>query len=459
MLDALVKTVHRDPTSESMWLLYVAVSSSFPTHDEVLAALRAFELASPSEATVWLLETCLAAAQDRGAADLSMDVVTGQVVVDVDFCARHELHTGIQRVVRETVPRWVKDQEHLTLVAWTPTFGSYRHLDDVERNRVLRWSGRKSAARPAAASDAAAHRLLVPWRCTLVLAEVPDQHACQPLAALAEHSGNRVVAIGYDCIPVVSAEYVPSAEPDRFVRYLTIIKHADRVAGISASAKAEFQGFADMMPVQGLAGPAVTECELPVEVPQASDAPTPTGIPLVVVVGSHEPRKNHLAVLHAAEQLWREGKTFELRFIGGSGWATREFDRRLRRLRSKGRTLSAHRAVGDLDLWSSLRSARFTIFPSLHEGYGLPVAESLACGTPAITTDYGSTREIAQPGGALLVDPRDDKALADAMRNLLEDDDLCARLRREAVDRPPRTWDDYARELWAGLVETSEVRA
>jgi glycosyltransferase involved in cell wall biosynthesis len=84
------------------------------------------------------------------------------------------------------------------------------------------------------------------------------------------------------------------------------------------------------------------------------------------------------------------------------------------------------------------------------------VAESLACGTPCLTSHYGSTREIADGGGALVVDPLDDEAIAEQMRRLLTDDALVARLRDEAARRPPRTWDDYARELWDALLP--EVR-
>jgi glycosyltransferase involved in cell wall biosynthesis len=108
--------------------------------------------------------------------------------------------------------------------------------------------------------------------------------------------------------------------------------------------------------------------------------------------------------------------------------------------------------VDDATMLESYHRARFTVFPSLHEGYGLPVAESLALGTPAITTVYGSTAEIAADGGCLLVDPRDDDSLVSAIRTLLVDDDVLARLHAEIAARPARTWDDYATELWQELV-------
>jgi glycosyltransferase involved in cell wall biosynthesis len=122
------------------------------------------------------------------------------------------------------------------------------------------------------------------------------------------------------------------------------------------------------------------------------------------------------------------------------------------RLRAVGRPVRRRNAISDDELWRTLRSARFSAFLSLHEGFGLPVAESLACGTPCLTSSYGSTREIADGGGALVVDPLDDEAIAGQMRRLLTDDALVARLRDEATRRPPRTWEDYARELWDALL-------
>lgn len=117
------------------------------------------------------------------------------------------------------------------------------------------------------------------------------------------------------------------------------------------------------------------------------------------------------------------------------------------------RPLDVRRAVSDAELDHAYAMASFTVFPSLHEGYGLPVAESLAHGVPVITSDFGSTAEIAADGGALLVDPHDDGALTAAMRTLLTDQQALDRLRDEISGRPERSWRDYADGLWGQLVE------
>lgn len=450
LLRQMVQELVEHPTRDRVWLLLVALSATFPLDEDVRATQRQLELASVSECCIWLLEWSYTTAQDRGSGGHRLQLVRGGAVVDVDYTAKHDLQTGIQRVVRRLVPRWHHEHEHeVELAVWTEHSGALRALDDDERERVLQWTRplKRSASRTATAV------VLVPWRSTVVLPEVPGREQCARLASLAEHSGNRVAAVAYDCIPVLSADLMPEVEPTRFVRYLSLIKHVDVVAGISASAADEFRGFVQALPTQGLAGPRVVSCPLATDASATEAGPMQgTAEPEILVVGSHEPRKNHLAVLQAAEVLWQEGLRFTLRFLGSSGWTTADFDRRLQALLDADRPISVERGMDDEDLWSAYRRARFSVFPSLHEGYGLPVVESLTLGTPVVGTGYGSIAELAHDGGMVLVDPRDDDQLTAAMRRLLTDDEHLARLREQALGRPVRSWDDYARELWQHLL-------
>jgi glycosyltransferase involved in cell wall biosynthesis len=451
LLDPIFDTVHPAPTPDRIWLLLVAVSTVWPDASEVRECVREFQLRSRYDTPVWFMRFCLALAQRSGSPDRRINIVRDGVLVDVNFSAKHDLHTGIQRVVRMTMPRWRKSHD-IVPVVWTPAEAATRSLTPPEEARVFDWSA--SAHRSAAERVSEQDRdwtLVVPWRSVVVLAEVPMIGTCGRLAAMAESSGNDVVAIGYDCIPIVSADLVPT-EADRFVRYLSVIRHARRLAGISVSATTEFGGFASMLPTQGLPGPRVVECALPVEmVAPATDPDGTDGEPLVLSVGSFEPRKNHLALLYAAETLWSEGHRFRLLLIGGGGDSA-HVRRKVRGLKSRGRHVSLAVSVSEADLASAYRKARFTVFTSLHEGYGLPVAESLSLGTPVITTNYGSTRELGAGGGAVLVDPRDDVALVAAMRELLTDDERIHQLHAEIRHRPARTWDDYAAALWQCLV-------
>jgi len=452
LVQELAASLLPEPADADVWLLLVGISAAFPTADQVRSARRALRRSDGVDAFSAILSAATDGSIGSDGLDRGIEVITDRMVVDVDFCARHLHNTGIQRVVRQTVSRWWSDEAHSPVLAgWTDGGRSMRRLTAAELARVVDYQSVKDLAPEDERSERGQTNLIVPVGTTVAVVEVPRYEICDPLAALAQFSGNRTVVIGYDAIPVVSADTVPAAETERFVRYLSLIKYVDTVAAISGSVQEEFAGFAHSVSPQGLSGPRSIEVALPVDLPDAqaaSDALAPER-PLLLCVGSQEPRKNHDAVLFASEVLWREGLDFEVRFVGrGSLWFTKGFDRRISALSQKGRDVAVLRGISDEEMLSLYERARFTVFPSLQEGYGLPVAESLALRTPVITTGYGSTGEIARDGGCLTIDPRDDMTLVDAMRSLLTDDAEYTRLVTEIDERPRRTWDDYAAELW-----------
>jgi glycosyltransferase involved in cell wall biosynthesis len=451
LLQQLVAAVQADRSLARVWLLSTAVFGAFPRPDDVVEGVRHLELDHLMEAQLWFLDRGL---HDdfRAAAHNRLQIVADRVVVDVDHSARYELHTGIQQVVRRVLPVW--DAEHrIEPVVWADRTPGWRPLSPSEQDRVLRTSGNREAQ----AGHDSTTTLVVPWQTTVVLLEVPPAAACERLSALAQYSGNVVAAVGYDCVPVVSGDLVPPAEPVRFTHFLAALKHTHRIAAISGSALAEFSGFTSGLGAQGLPAPEVVECVLADEpLHQASDRRVtedadPVSTPEVLSVGSFEPRKNHLALLHAAEVLWREGLTFKLVLIGGSSWGE-DVEWRVDQLLARGRPVELHPSVSADEVAAAYRRARFTVFPSVHEGFGLPIVESLGAGTPVIAADYGSAREIAAGGGVMMIDPRDDAALTQAVRNLLTDDALLSTLATQARGRPVRTWHEYAIELWNELV-------
>jgi len=454
VLDDLVAHFQRDRVDlAEAWLLLTALAGAMPLPGDVVDAGRTLALERGWAVSISLLENAATLSRQRGTADIELKIVTGGYLVDVDQTANTDRHTGIQRVVRETVSRWAARRE-VTLVGWTSSGGGFRFLTSAEIDRVVAWDDTRAYLHARERSGPT--HLVVPWKSTLLLPDVPTPHKCLALAALAEYSGNSVAMLGYDAIPVLSADLRPPQEPDLYTKYLTVVKHARRVAGISLAAASEFAGFASALSSQGLTGPSVSAVPLPVT-PVAKSAVargshrTPSSLPLVLCVASQEVHKNHVAVLHAAELLWRRGLRFRLEFIGRHGWDMRDFDGRITDLQRHRRPVAVRRGVRDDELQIAYLEARFSVFPSLHEGYGLPVAESLAAGTPVITSNFGSMSEIALGGGCLLIDPRDDQAIAGAMERMLTDDELVARLAKEARSRQFRTWDEYADELWEAL--------
>lgn len=438
-----------------VWCALATLSGRLPTPDEVVDARRAAQLDGPDA----VLEAAQRLATPESAA-AEVELLVGATVVDMGDLVLSPLRTGIQRVAVNVVRAWTRTRDVRT-VAWTAGMDAMRPVDDAERERAL---GEPSDVQSWTVPGPGP--VVVPWRCTYLLPELAVQpRRCAALAALAEHGGGRTGVVGFDCVPLTSSETSATGFAAVFALNLAAVARFDTVACISGAAATEYAGWRRMLSGAGLPGPRVTTCPLPAHAPdpapadvrEAYDRFVVAGMPLVLCVGSHEPRKNHLAVLQAAELLWRRGLRFSLTFVGGNSWNGREFEQRLARLRDEGRPVESVTRLSDRLLWAAYRVAAFTVFPSLNEGFGLPVAESLDAGTPVVTSRFGSMREIAAGGGALLVDPRDDDDLADRMAQLLGDPALRSRLVEEARGRTGSTWQRYADDLWEQLTgETPE---
>jgi len=435
------------------WLMLATINGHLPDTTTVEATVRTAELDGTTTAVTHTITNRIHTATEHETWP-TVTILTGHHLIDVHHTAATDFATGIQRVTREVTRRWV-DTHHPTLIGWRPDLTAMRALTPAEAHRACR--GGPPAPTPT--NDPT----IVPWHCTYILpelaAEVPRTSR---LHKMAQHSGTTLNLIGYDLVPMTTAETCHEGLVPGFARNLAAIRYARNVVAISEAAAAEYRGWRTMLTGTGLPGPHIESAVLPTEAPAESSTATDAArsrlqfaaLPLVLVVGSHEPRKNHLAVLHAAELLWREGHRFSLTFIGGNSWKSDTFSDTLARLKSAGRPVEAISAATDDLLWGGYRTARFTVFPSLNEGFGLPVAESLACGTPVITSNFGSMKEIADAGGgALLVNPRDDHSLTNGIRTLLTNNELHARLSAEARSRPVRTWDTYAAETWQLLTE------
>ena len=166
----------------------------------------------------------------------------------------------------------------------------------------------------------------------------------------------------------------------------------------------------------------------------------------MLFVGNIEPRKNLTRLVEAYALLLRRSHyRGPLILAGGQGWRNSEIFRCVEELELE-KHVKFLGYVPDDVMPALMSGAEIFIYPSLYEGFGLPPLEAMACGTPVITSNVSSLPEVVGDA-ALMVDPHDVVALADAMHRVLTDRELREEMRRRGLERANEfSWEETARQ-------------
>lgn len=154
-------------------------------------------------------------------------------------------------------------------------------------------------------------------------------------------------------------------------------------------------------------------------------------VPFVLYVGTLEPRKNLTTLVRAFAALDNPG--LKLVITGKKGWMYQDLFATVEKLGLTSRVIFTG-FVPDADLPALFSAAQIFVYPSIYEGFGLPVLEAMQCGTPVITTNVSSLPEVAGDA-ALLVAPDDVRGLTAAMRRVLAEPGLREDLRGKGFER------------------------
>jgi glycosyltransferase involved in cell wall biosynthesis len=120
-------------------------------------------------------------------------------------------------------------------------------------------------------------------------------------------------------------------------------------------------------------------------------------------------------------------------------------------LQKQGRELDLQAHVSEEALHAAYEQCCFTVFPSLLEGFGLPIIESLWHGRPVVCGMNGALGEVASGGGCETADPRNAESLAAAIRLLLKDEAHYQKLHDETRNRIFLSWSDYWENVMAAI--------
>jgi glycosyltransferase involved in cell wall biosynthesis len=290
----------------------------------------------------------------------------------------------------------------------------------------------------------------------ILLPELMYRGRAADLVAYAHRYGARVAAILHDAIPIQHPEFVPPDLPADHAGYMRALGSADLIL---PNSEASADGWREFMAREKLAGPPVRTCLLACDLPGIPRETTPGPDPApgestrILCVSTLEPRKNHRSLLAAYEiaTAQRPDLRLELHLVGASYIGSQDIVEVVRQTIARQPGLHWHEKIEHSLLRQLFEQCHFTVYPSVLEGFGLPVIESLWFGRPCVCANFGVMAENARGGGCLTVDVRDPPALAAAMLAVAADSGRRRQLAREAIERKLKTWSEYAAEVLSHL--------
>ncbi|SFV17086.1 glycosyltransferase [Pseudoduganella namucuonensis] len=378
------------------------------------------------------------------------------------FFCDHTLNSGtrsgIQRVVFELAIELGHHVE-LSFVKWDKFDGQLRFLDARDLEALF---GAGHGYLPHPACHRASYRfgdvLEAPERTWLLFPELPyllplGNEVYARILSQTRAYGVRSATVYYDAIPVREAAYA-NGRPIH-AEYLNELVRSDLILAISEFAAADLLDY--YVNGAGLPPPTVEligRKTIAVPLGELRRGETSNGspgvehaLPSMIMVGTVEPRKQQTRLLRVLNAARAEHPILAQLQVDVFGSLHPDASDEMWAEVARNPNIRYHQYVPDSVIEAAYEQAWFSAFPSYHEGYGLPIVESMRRGVPCLTANFGAMEEIARGGGCLAVDVLDDAALLQGLLTLCLDGALRTRLRKQIKRRQPYSWIDYAASL------------
>jgi glycosyltransferase involved in cell wall biosynthesis len=293
----------------------------------------------------------------------------------------------------------------------------------------------------------------------LILAELFSENETIYIRKYAKTNNLRIAAIFYDAIPVLYPQFCNSEVKENHTNYMDGLSACDIVIPISNYSASCLNDFWNS---RNIPGTEIITNELPGEFggaervlaikEQAKKAN-------ILCVSTLEPRKNHKTLIKAIELLEKQHPSFDfkLTLIGNRYAGAFEIAEDIVRICRNNPRIEWPGSVNDNELIKAYKEADFTIYPSIIEGFGMPVLESIWYSKPCICSEEGTMGELAKDGGCLPVDILDAKELSKAIYQLATDKKLFSKLSNEAINRDIKNWKAYVEIFLGALISKSNI--
>jgi glycosyltransferase involved in cell wall biosynthesis len=375
----------------------------------------------------------------------------------VDHTCTYPANSGMQKVTRGLSRALQPTGVSLIPVKWDSVSQSFRSPEEKELSHLSRWDGSDPGnfSRFSLSGDEPKSWLLVPELTTY--AGGPD---LENVVRVAKSKGLQTAIVFYDALPYKLGQLYPPEATQAHVEYMKKLINFDLVFPISNTSFLDLQSFLlrysdRLVDIEA----KLISVPLPGEFyehPRIKAYQEPGSVTIrILCVGTVEPRKNHLVLLESFDRIFPKTLIdIELVLVGGCPFP--DLEQKINSFIAHNSRVHWLRDIDDTTLSNEYSRCHFTVYPSLEEGFGLPILESLWYGRPCICRNTGAMAEAAAGGGCLTVDTSDVAELADAMLRLVEDKELRTKLGEEAVARRLKTWSEYACEILHHLARNTD---
>ncbi len=375
----------------------------------------------------------------------------------VDHTVRFERNTGIQRCVRCLGSALLEQRQLLVPVVWDRKANNLKAASAASRLHLARWGGPD----PAQWADSKEHIDMADalWLIIPELVSGPHNPSIEQVFLESKKLDVKVAWLFHDAIPLRLPQmygHQSQAAAECHATYMKGLARFDLILANSKTTANHLRQFWEQQRIKPAA--RLTAVPLAQEFPAQQRLQKLEGEgSIVLCVSSLEPRKNHLRLLKAliwlaAHRIWPVSLKLVL-----VGWPNdKQVVMMVNRALSLGLPLCWEQSVDDEHLLDLYRKTLFCVYPSLEEGYGLPVAESLWHRRPCLCSGEGAVGELAALGGCLMVNTRDWKQLCQGLNLMLIGKELRSNLQQAIDRRSLRLWSDVANE-WNHELRVNEV--
>ena len=372
----------------------------------------------------------------------------------VDHTCRFAYNSGIQRCVRSLARALLKLGQPLIPAVWDRRRNQLAPAGANALAHLARWNGPNVECWSAWPPPDAENR--PNWLLIVELVSGPHNPSPEQLRSATEPLGVQLAWVFHDAIPVRWASLYGNAADHAVhchARYMEALAGYERVFCNSHTTREHLLSF---LRAQRISTNPDRILALPLGEEFGSTRPAAPAVrkemePLqMLCVSTLEQRKNHLNLFKALGWLHSQRqRNWQLQLVGWG--ADGRVMQQLERAQARGLPILWHARADDTALEGFYQQSDFTVYPSLEEGFGLPVAESLWQRRPCLCSGAGALGERAAAGGCLTVNTANWRDIAAGLERLLMGPELRLHLQQEADQRTFRSWSTVAQELLQSL--------